>query len=785
MTHLLKKRALLIPCFLSLLLIIAFYDVVFLNKTFKVTTANSQALPTGAYGQENNKPKFIPVNGTDSPVLEEPAYAFIKKNLKKGILPLWNPHQACGYPFIAMMQIGIFYPLNFILYIFPDYYAWDLLILARLLLAGCLTFWFMRTLGFKTAPALCSAVAFMLSGPLLLLQYWTANVDITTPLILLAAERLVRYHKMKDAAFLSLAAAFSILGGHPENVFLGNFYSFCFFVFRLWAHRKTVPVRRTVLLYVMAYFWALGLTAFDTFPFFKNLLFEFWSAHPEGVGLLLEEHRSRALTLALPYFFQDVPLTYKWVFSGWWGGYIGTLPFALAFISLYNKQKKGANYFFAVIAFLIISKQYALPFINWIGYLPLFSSCRFASHTPSLAAFSLAVLTGMGVRSIVLSRNLFLKGIPFSLFLIITITLHLVFHNDPETLPQAFKSSFLAFTLLVILQGILFCRDKAIITKRITGLLLLTVIFGELFTYIHRERPFRFHSFGDVPYIEFLKSQPERSRSYGNFWAFYPNTATGFEVDDLGYFFGLVPKRFVRLVNTLFVPRHFRDDLRPPALRAIPLPYSEDILNLLNVRFIIKPADETFEKKFAHFRDAARDSRLVYREKVKIHERPHAYPRAFIVHKAIFETDEQKSLQMLKHLKEKSRHIAILNHPPLPAILNLLKKAPLQDNSSVKISHYSANQVGLGVNMQSPGFLVLADAYHPDWKVFVNGQESKVLQTDYFIRSVFLPAGRHKVIFVFAPASFTIGCWVSVLSLAGLLFIYAKRFWEFRQLSLS
>ncbi|MFA5259830.1 MAG: hypothetical protein WC450_01220 [Candidatus Omnitrophota bacterium] len=141
-----KKQALLIPVFLTILLVIAFYDVVFLNKTFKVTTANSQALPTGAYGQENNKPKFIPVNGTDSPVMEEPVYEFIKRNLQKGILPLWNPHQACGYPLIGMIEVGMFYPLMFILYLFPEFFAWDIMILARLLVAGCFTYWFMRYL---------------------------------------------------------------------------------------------------------------------------------------------------------------------------------------------------------------------------------------------------------------------------------------------------------------------------------------------------------------------------------------------------------------------------------------------------------------------------------------------------------------------------------------------------------------------------------------------------------------------------------------------------------------
>src|SRR3990167_7601730 len=172
-----------IPLVILLLLLVAFYDVVFLNKTFKVTTANSQALPTGAYGQADNKPKFIPVNGTDTPVMEEPVYEFIKNNLRRGILPLWNPHQACGYPLIGMLEIGLFFPLTFIMYIFPNIIAWDLLILSRIFFAGLFTFWFMRTLRFSKVPSLGAAIVFMFSGPMVLLQYWTVNVDLLVPLI--------------------------------------------------------------------------------------------------------------------------------------------------------------------------------------------------------------------------------------------------------------------------------------------------------------------------------------------------------------------------------------------------------------------------------------------------------------------------------------------------------------------------------------------------------------------------------------------------------------------------
>ena len=109
------KESFLILGVLLALLVVCFYDIVFLGKTFKVTTANAQALTYGPYGQEKNKPKFIPVNGTDTSVQDEPVYEFIKRNLKKKILPLWNPHQACGFPLIGELEIGMFFPLTFIM----------------------------------------------------------------------------------------------------------------------------------------------------------------------------------------------------------------------------------------------------------------------------------------------------------------------------------------------------------------------------------------------------------------------------------------------------------------------------------------------------------------------------------------------------------------------------------------------------------------------------------------------------------------------------------------------
>lgn len=780
-----KKEYLWVVCILSVLLMFAFFDVVFLGKTFKVTTANSQALPNGVYGQSHNKPKFIPVNGTDAPVLEEPVYEFIKRNLQQGILPLWNPHQACGYPLIGMIQVGLFFPLNFILYLLPELFSWDILILSRLLLAGLFVYWLMRTLKFSKIPALASGIAFMLSGPMVLLQYWTANVDMLAPLLLIATDYLIRKTKAHHLAFLSLGVALTIFAGHPEHIFLVNVYCVCFFLFRLICLRKEVNWQKASIYFVFAYVLGACLSAIVLFPFVKNLLFEFWHAHPPRVGLLMEENRSRAITLALPHFFQKAALTYQFVFAGWWGGYLGTIPLGLAFLSLFNKTKDKLNYFFAALAFIIIGKEYGLPIINWIGYLPIFDMCRYAIHSPALAALSIAILAGMGIQAILNTENIFRKGLIFSIGLLLIADIHLMVMHSPQTFniaPEFFKNvpfslplkaTLFAFALLVIFQTILWLKDKKLITKNTISILLVVILFAELFLYVHRERPQRFRSFAKVPYIELLKTSREKIRNYGNFWAFYPNTATGFGVDDLGYFFGLVPKRFVKFINTLVLKDYFKDNLNPPALRAIPIQQREDILDMLNVKHIIIPADDKLIRAFPHFKDAQKEMNLVYQNEVRIFERPNTFPRAFIVHRAFFQPDETTSLSLVHKIGAQLRDVAVINHPVVPKIVAYLRTTPARDSSTVKITKYSANEVVLDADMEHGGFVVLSEAFHPDWRATLDGKGWKIFQTNYLLRSVFVPPGQHQIKMIFKPMSFYWGAFVSFL---GFLAFFALLF---------
>jgi len=762
-------------CLLILAVLVSFYDVVFLGKTLKVSTTNSQAVPGHAYGQENNKLRFLPVHGTDSPVQEEPIYEFIKQSIKQGIWPLWNPHQACGYPLFAMLEVGMYFPLNFILYLVHEQYSWDILILLRIFLAGFLMYWLMRELGLTRTAALGSGLAFMLSGPFILIQFWTINVDILLPLIIIAVNRVCLRANVSNLIFLALAVFLSVLAGHPEHVFLINAYGIFFFLFRVLtlyiARPRARAYHNSLIVYLFGNALGIALSAFALFPFIYHFLFEFWHGHPAGTGLLMEEQAGRAITVILPHFFQRVPLTHRWQYAGWFGGYLGTIPCALAVLSLFRQQRQGLNYFFALMALATLAKAYSLPVINWIGYLPVFDAVRYAIHSPQLVAFSVAALTGMGIRAVELDRHLLRKSLVFIFAVIVFAGLNFWGHRGQLDLPTAARACLFAAALIGLLEIVLWLRQKKIIATALASGLLALLIFCELFLYIHREHARRFSSFPEVPYIEKLKRSPLRVRSYGSFWAFYPSTASGFGVDDLGFFFGLVPKRFVKFSNVLLIKNYFKNDLRPPALRAFPILGQDHILDLLNVKYLILPSNPRFYAQFNLYRQMKLPP-LVYNREVRVFERPTAFPRVFIVHRAIFEPREQAALAEIDKLGPRLRNVAVITSPLIPDVMARLLTAPIQDNSSARIVKYTPNEVLVEAHMQHPGIVVLGDSYHPDWQVYVNGRPWKILPANYLLRGVFLLPGHYEVKFVFEPRSLKIGAWVSFVTLLILIALH-------------
>lgn len=81
------------------------------------------------------------------------------------------------------------------------------------------------------------------------------------------------------------------------------------------------------------------------------------------------------------------------------------------------------------------------------------------------------------------------------------------------------------------------------------------------------------------------------------------------------------------------------------------------------------------------------------------------------------------------------------------------------------ILEYSPNSVTIRATLLEEGYLVLGDTFYPGWNAYVDGKKSKVLKTNYILRSVFLEKGEHIVKFVYEPKSFAIGMIITLISI--------------------
>src|SRR5205085_8746404 len=92
---------------------------------------------------------------------------FAASAVAAGHLPLWNPHQLGGTPFLANSQSAPLYPLHLLYYLpigasVARRMAW--LAALHLTLAGTLTYLLTKRLGARQGPAMLAGALFMGSG---------------------------------------------------------------------------------------------------------------------------------------------------------------------------------------------------------------------------------------------------------------------------------------------------------------------------------------------------------------------------------------------------------------------------------------------------------------------------------------------------------------------------------------------------------------------------------------------------------------------------------------------
>jgi hypothetical protein len=151
--------------------------------------------------------------------------------------------------------------------------------------------------------------------------------------------------------------------------------------------------------------------------------------------------------------------------------------------------------------------------------------------------------------------------------------------------------------------------------------------------------------------------------------------------------------------------------------------------------------------------------RLVHSGDVKIYENLDSLPRALVVRRARVLDDEAAiiAMQDSSFCPEEEVILASDGHE--------VSSVHADGEDEVEVSSYEPERIVISANLAEEGYLVLTDAHYPGWRALTDGLETPIYRANLLFRAVYLPAGQHRVEFIYDPRSFKLGAAISLATL--------------------
>ncbi|MBC8249912.1 MAG: YfhO family protein, partial [Anaerolineales bacterium] len=371
---------------------------------------------------------WMPSGGGDLVSFLYPLYRFAARNLRRGIIPLWNPYLYGGAPFAADNQSGLFYPVNLLFFfLFPDvtYPTMELLAVFHFFLAGAFMYICLRSLslrgaerrsnlppsmhvqpgdcfatlamtGVSRSAALAGAIAFMFSD-LFVTHFGNLNmiaVAAWLPLIFLCYHRAMAEGRPGMAVAAGAFLGIATLAGHIQITL---------FIVLMLALYAVYQRRQRLLHSLTRYLLPCCLTAF-CFAALALIPGYEMASHTVRAEMSYQEASRYSLPpvglvgLLIPGFFGRGP-------AGFWGpwdrvevGYIGVLPLILAALAVLLRRDRLTRFLLglAIISLLLAFGGYTI-LSGWLYLLPGFDKVRAPARFIYLLDFSLAALAALGL----------------------------------------------------------------------------------------------------------------------------------------------------------------------------------------------------------------------------------------------------------------------------------------------------------------------------------------------------------------------------------------------------
>lgn len=694
------------------------------------------------------------------------------EQMRAGNVPLWNPYNFCGTPFLAGMQSSLLYPFNVSYFALPLAKALNLEIAFHIWLVGVLMFAWARNRGLRFEAALLSAVTVMfsgayflheLSGHLTLLSAWA-----WAPLVFLAADKLIDGARAHGAFAGAAALTLIIYAGHPQALYctlvvLGA-YAGGRWLFA--ANRQ-----RSALLLSFMLLAPLVLGAAQLWP---TLAASGESVRAAGLPYHFASRFSfppeNLVTIVVPKLFGDyVHTTYvgRWVvwetslFIG-----CGALTLAIYGILFGSTRQRWWWALLALGIVLVALGRYTILFKVLYKLLPGFSGFRSPSKFMFHATLFLALLAGLGMHTL-LERRFRVRSVAFALFVAATLlalgalTLSeslwaaaidamraggdVWYTWDPKVPPVSTVNARYA---LAVAAGTCAALSLAwFLSARwrwpVYGVLLISII--ELFVFARSSRPTFDLDAVKRPDIA-MRLEPGADYRVWDWNAI--NVPMSLRVRDI---WGYDPAQLLRY--TEFMQFSQGGSLEASAHEVPFKPVFHPWFAMLGCRYVI-------------------DSR---KPELWINEAPAYLPRFVLVPNYRVVTDPVERFNQMLAPTFDPRDVVLLESQPDPA------PKPFSAGN-VSLLSEATDELRLEVNVDAPCLLLIADAYAKDWKAVGVGDSVQsdytVMPANHVLRAIPLRPGLHRIHMIYDPAAWTFGRYAALLSVPAFMlgwFLTARR----------
>ncbi len=163
--------------------------------------------------------------------------------------------------------------------------------------------------------------------------------------------------------------------------------------------------------------------------------------------------------------------------------------------------------------------------------------------------------------------------------------------------------------------------------------------------------------------------------------------------------------------------------------------------NLLNVKYVV--ADQPLFPGQQPMYTSQQTGQMVYAN-------PSVLPRAWFVDSVAVKADRRALAEMLRDGTFDPRAVAMLDAP---------LKTAIQPGSgtSARVTSRTNQSLTLDVEAKASAFLVVSEIYYPEWQATIDGQPVTTHRTNFLLRGIEVPPGKHTLTFTFVSKGFETG----------------------------